>query len=38
MSVYNNVAMVYVDPSAWKNVEELAFCLSYHCLDTVYEG
>lgn len=30
--------MVYVDPSAWKNVEELAFCLSYHCLDTVYEG
>lgn len=28
--------MGYVDPSVWKNAEELAFCLSYHCLNSVW--
>lgn len=31
-------AVVYVDPSTCRDLEELAFCVSYRCLDAVHEG
>lgn len=36
--VYNIAAVVYVDPSTCRDLGELAFCVSYRCLDAVHEG